>query len=73
MSTFLQPNRCFRRMNLICSVHENSEWYDRLGTQIAAFLGWEAFEAHENRLVRTKSEASDTGLEGQVHSSFGPT
>jgi hypothetical protein len=38
-------------VELVCSSSEDSSWYDGLASRIAAFLGWNAYEEHENRLV----------------------
>lgn len=43
-------------VELICSQHEVSSWYDALACRIAAFLGWSAFEDHASRQVWPSNE-----------------
>lgn len=41
-------------VELVCSYHGDSAWYEALAGRIAAFLGWEAVEEHEGRQVWPK-------------------
>jgi len=38
-------------VELVCSYDGNPEWYAALACRIAIFLGWSAFEDHEERQV----------------------
>jgi hypothetical protein len=38
-------------VELVCSYSVDPAWYDALAARIAAFLGWAAFEDHEERQV----------------------
>jgi hypothetical protein len=41
----------FNLVELVCSYSGDPAWYDALAGRIAAFLGWSAFEDHEERQV----------------------
>ena len=43
-------------VELVCSYSGDPTWYDALAGRIAAFLGWSAFEDHEQRQVWPPAE-----------------
>ena len=43
-------------VELVCSYSGDSAWYDALAGRIAGFLGWSAFEDHEERQVLPLAE-----------------
>lgn len=45
-------------VELVCSNSVDRAWYDALAARIAAFLGWAAFEDHEERQVWPSAEQS---------------
>lgn len=45
-------------VELVCSHSHDPAWYNALATQIAEFLGWSAFEDHEERLLLPFSDDS---------------
>jgi hypothetical protein len=38
-------------IELVCSVYEHPEWYEKIAIKIAEFLGWEALEDGEERQI----------------------
>ncbi|AFY92278.1 hypothetical protein [Chamaesiphon minutus] len=42
-------------VELVCSAYEHREWYENIATQIAEFLGWEAWEEGEERQICARS------------------
>jgi hypothetical protein len=38
-------------IDIVCSYDHDEHWYDALASRIAALLGWEALDEHEERLV----------------------
>ena len=43
-------------IELICYEYEKPEWYENPATQIAEFLGWEAWEDDEERQICGRSQ-----------------
>ena len=46
-------------VELVCSYSGDIAWYDSLAIRIATFLGWTAFEDHEDRQVWPLAEETD--------------